>query len=137
MKKWSLTALADGHLAQARHATTRRSRHVIHRRGRRLRQTVIAMTRGERLDAGDHPGAATLQVLRGRVRLTTDGHTVTGSAGELLIVPDSPYSATAVQDAVVLLTVAVPAPVPTSGYGEAPVGVGGSNWPASSWPASN
>ena len=35
-----------------------------------LRQTVLALTAGSSLDEHENPGEATVQVLRGRVRLT-------------------------------------------------------------------
>lgn len=73
---------------------------------RTLRQTLIALRAGERLDDHENPGEATVHVLRGRVRLTAG--TVSGEAGEgdLLPVPDARHSLTAVDDSVVLLTVA-------------------------------
>jgi quercetin dioxygenase-like cupin family protein len=45
-------------------------------------------------------------VLRGRVRVTAGDDTTDGSPGQLLIVPGVRHSMTALEDAVVLLTVA-------------------------------
>jgi quercetin dioxygenase-like cupin family protein len=45
-------------------------------------------------------------VLRGRVLLAAGGQSWEGRDGDLLIVPDSPHSLQALQDSVVLLTVA-------------------------------
>jgi hypothetical protein len=69
-------------------------------------QTMIALGRGQRLDEHDNRGAATVQVLRGRVRVTTGADVADGTAGQLLIVPDGRSTVTAVEDSVVLLTVA-------------------------------
>jgi quercetin dioxygenase-like cupin family protein len=107
MKKWSLTALADGLLSRALSASSRRSmRSLDGGRPHLLYQTVIALARGQRLDEHDNPGEATLQVLRGRVQVTAGDDTIDGSAGQLLIMPDARHAVTALEDAVVLLTVA-------------------------------
>ena len=47
-----------------------------------------------------------MHVLRGRVALTAGDQTWEGRDGDLLIVPDAPHSLRALQDSVVLLTVA-------------------------------
>ena len=107
MEKWPLTALADGLLATALSASSRRSTCTVHG-GRRhlLSQTVIALAGGQALAEHENPGEATVQVLRGRVRLAAGNTTTDGSAGELLIVPDARHSVTALEDAVLLLTIA-------------------------------
>lgn len=107
MKKWSLTALADGLLSRALSASSRRSMRTLDGgRPHLLYQTVIALACGQRLDEHDNPGEATLQVLRGRVQVTAGDDTIDGSAGQLLIMPDARHAVTALEDAVVLLTVA-------------------------------
>jgi quercetin dioxygenase-like cupin family protein len=75
-----------------------------------LRQTVLALTAGSSLDEHQSPGEATVQVLRGRVRLTGGKLAWEGRAGDLLVVPDARHALQAVQDAVVLLTVSKAAP---------------------------
>lgn len=50
--------------------------------GAPLKQTMLALQSGEQLAEHDAPGAATLQVVRGRVRLVT-GRCGSDSSGEL------------------------------------------------------
>jgi quercetin dioxygenase-like cupin family protein len=112
MKKWPLTALADGLLSQALSASSGRSTCTVHGgRPHRLRQSVIALAAGQTLDEHEHSGEATMQVLRGRVRLAAGAMTSDGSAGELLIVPAAPHTVAALQDTVLLLTVVEPPPL--------------------------
>jgi hypothetical protein len=71
MEKWSLTALADGLLSHALSASSRRDMRTIDGgRPHLLYQSVIALARGQRIEEHDNPGEATVQVLRGRVRVT-------------------------------------------------------------------
>jgi quercetin dioxygenase-like cupin family protein len=107
MKKWSLAALADGLLSQALSGSSRRGmRTVDGGRRRLLYQTVIALARGQQIQDHADPGEATVQVLRGRIRITAGDDTTDGSPGQLLIVPDAQHTLTALEDAVLLLTVA-------------------------------
>ena len=71
-----------------------------------LRQTVIALSSGQALQEHDSPGEATVHVLHGRVRLDTAGASWDGSQGDLLVIPPARHGLTALEDAVVLLTVA-------------------------------
>ncbi|MFE5791538.1 cupin [Streptomyces sp. NPDC056503] len=98
-----LTALADEHLAAARAAPHGRSAHRVLHDGV-LRQTVIAMTAGTVLDEHNAPAAASLQVLSGRVRLTTHSGGDELAAGTLRMIPKERHGLTAVDDSVVLLT---------------------------------
>jgi quercetin dioxygenase-like cupin family protein len=76
----SLTELADEQLAVARTAGSGRSAHTVHGgHEHALRQTLIALTAGSRLAEHNSPGEATLQVLRGRVRLTTAAERARGA----------------------------------------------------------
>jgi quercetin dioxygenase-like cupin family protein len=70
-----------------------------------LRQTVIALTAGSALDEHENPGEATLQVLRGRVRLTAGQVDWEGRTGDLLVIPDARHALQAIEDSAVLLTV--------------------------------
>ena len=112
MEKMSLTALAREHLAGAERATSGRSAHTVcggHEHV--LRQTLIALTAGQRLDEHENPGEATLHVLHGRVRLTAGSDAWEGSTGDLIIVPDTRHALEALEASTVLLTVAkLPAP---------------------------
>jgi len=104
----SLTALADEHLALARAAGSGRSAHTVHGgHGHALRQTLIALTAGSGLAEHNSPGEATLQVLRGRVRLTADGDSAEAEAGGFLVIPSQRHSLDALDDSAVLLTVAL------------------------------
>lgn len=107
MEKISLTALARQELAKARTAGSGRSAHTVYGgHEHTLRQTVLALTEGHGLDDHESPGEATLQVLQGRVRLTTADAGWDGAPGDLLVVPPVRHALAAVEDAVVLLTVA-------------------------------
>ena len=107
MNKSSLTALAREQLELAKAATSgRASKTVYGSHEHTLRQTVIALADGQRLEEHANPGEATVHVLHGRVRLAAGDTDWQGSAGDLLIVPDAPHILEALQDAVVLLTVA-------------------------------
>ncbi|MGW6396094.1 cupin [Streptomyces sp. NPDC055103] len=98
-----LTALADEHLAAARSDPHGRSAHLVMHDGV-LRQSVIALTSGTSLDEHNGPPAASLQVLRGRVKLTTAGWAEELSAQALRMIPKERHGLTALEDAVVLLT---------------------------------
>ena len=106
MEKISLTALAREHLETARAATSGRSAHTVYGgHEHSLRQTLLALTAGNGLDDHESPGEATLQVLQGRVRLTTAEAGWEGSAGDHLVIPRTRHGLTAIEDSVILLTV--------------------------------
>jgi quercetin dioxygenase-like cupin family protein len=109
MEKISLIALSREQLQLAQAAPSGRSATTIYGgHEHALRQTVIALAAGHELDDHQSPGEATLQVLVGRVRLRTSGATWDGMAGDHLILPPGRDALLAVEDAVVLLTVATP-----------------------------
>lgn len=106
MESLSLTALVEDQLAAARSASSGRAAHTVHGgRDHLLRQTVIAMAGGQELSEHESPGQATLQVLRGRVRVRTADDEWSGAAGDFLVVPAQRHSLHADEDAAVLLTV--------------------------------
>ncbi len=107
MEKSSLTALARQQLAIARTASSGRSAQTVYGGHEHvLRQTVIALASGRKLDEHDNPGEATVHVLHGRVHLTAGDVVWEGSPGDLLVVPDSRHALEALEDSAVLLTVA-------------------------------
>jgi quercetin dioxygenase-like cupin family protein len=107
MQKSSLTALARQQLELARAASSGRSSSTVYGgHEHQLRQTMIALTAGQMLNEHENPGEATVHVLHGRVRLGAGETSWDGSPGDLLVVPDSRHTLQALEEAVVLLTVA-------------------------------
>jgi quercetin dioxygenase-like cupin family protein len=107
MQKLSLSALAREQLELARAASSGRSAATVYGGHEHvLRQTLIAIVAGRRLDEHANPGEATVHVLHGRVTLKAANDEWNGSPGDLITVPDSVHSLEAVEDSAVLLTVA-------------------------------
>lgn len=106
MQKFSLDAIAREQAKRASTASSGRSAETVfggHEHA--LRQTVLALTAGSALDEHENPGEATIQVLRGRVRLTAGELAWEGRAGDLLVVPDARHALAAIEDSAILLTV--------------------------------
>ena len=74
--------------------------------GASLKQTMLALRSGEQLAEHDAPGAATLQVVRGRVRLVADGERWELGQGDHIQIPPTQHRLESLEDAAVLLTVA-------------------------------
>lgn len=108
MESTSLHALADDHLSRAAAASSGRSAHTVYGgHEHALRQTLVALAAGRALDDHQSPGEATLQVVRGRVTVSAGGGTWEGTAGDFLVIPPDRHDLQAVEDSVVLLTVAL------------------------------
>jgi quercetin dioxygenase-like cupin family protein len=106
MNKMSLTALAREQLETARAAKSGRSAHTVYGgHERSLRQTLIALTAGTKLDEHESPGEATLQVLHGRVKVTDASNGWEGSTGDQIVIPQTRHALHALEDSAVLLTV--------------------------------
>ncbi|MFJ9177030.1 cupin [Streptomyces sp. NPDC102360] len=101
---YDLAALADDQLTAARKAEHGRSAELLIKEDPLLRQSVIALTEGSNLEEHNAPPAATLQVLRGRVRLTAVSGDVTLTQGQLHAIPQERHGLVALTDAAVLLT---------------------------------
>jgi quercetin dioxygenase-like cupin family protein len=107
MEKISLTALARQQLEAARTARSGRSAHTVYGgHEHSLRQTVMAMTAGSTMDDHESPGEATLQVIQGRVRVTNSTSGWDGAPGDHIVLPRDRHGLHAIEDSVVLLTVA-------------------------------
>jgi quercetin dioxygenase-like cupin family protein len=105
--KVSLDALAREVLDRAVAGTSgRAARSVYGGHEHTLRQTLIGLRAGQFLAEHDSPGEATLHVLHGRVRLHAAGEAWDARLGDMLLIPEARHSLDAIQDAVVLLTVA-------------------------------
>ncbi|MEV0901277.1 cupin domain-containing protein [Actinoplanes sp. NPDC049802] len=107
MQITSLADLTQQHLDIARQANSGRSAHTVYGgHTKTLRQTLIALVGGQKLDEHENPGEATLQVLHGQVRLLAGADEHSAATGDLLIIPDARHSLEALDDSVILLTVA-------------------------------
>lgn len=73
--------------------------------GTALKQTLLALVAGQSLADHDSPGAATVQVLVGVVRLTGGGGTIELHANDHAPVPPARHGLDALVDAVVLISV--------------------------------
>lgn len=108
MNSSSLSVAFDEHLVKAESSPRGISVHTVYGgKGKTLRQLLIVMTAGHGLADHESPGEATLQVLRGRVRVESLGETWEGSAGDILEIPDARHNLTAIEEAAALLTVAI------------------------------
>jgi quercetin dioxygenase-like cupin family protein len=102
-----LHALSDELLETARTASSgQAARTVFGEAHQTLHQTLIALLAGQGLAEHGNPGQATVQVLRGSLTLDYGSEVMNGSLGALLAVPQHDHSVTALQDTVLLLTVA-------------------------------
>ncbi len=107
MQKMSLDALAREHASRAAsNSTGRSSTTVFGGHERVLRQTVIALAAGRSMSEHRNPGEATVLVLQGRIRLVAADDVWDGRTGDLIIVPAARHGIEAVENSVILLTVA-------------------------------
>lgn len=107
MEKSSLTAVTRQELDKARSVSSGRSSNTVYGGHEHiLRQTVIALAGGQKLDEHENPGEATIYVLHGRIRLDSGDTRWDGMTGDLLIIPAARHSLEALEDAAILLTVA-------------------------------
>ena len=106
MESLSLYAIADKHLETARSSNSGRSAQTIQGdHDHMLRQTLMALVAGRDMAEHESPGQATLQVLRGRVRIRAGDDEWSGGEGDFVEIPSTRHSLHADEDSVVLLTV--------------------------------
>lgn len=105
MRKLSLDALAREQLERAHASGGRSASTVFGGHEQSLRQTLMAMVAGTGTGEHSSPGEATLQVLQGRIRLTSGEDSWEGRPGDFLLMPPQSHSVTAIEDAAILLTV--------------------------------
>ena len=99
-----LTVIAGELLEGARTSTDHRaSRLVVH--GQHQRVLAMALLAGAVLAEHEAPRAATLQTLRGRVRLHAGETEWVLADGQLAAIPQQRHGVEALEDSVVLLTV--------------------------------
>jgi quercetin dioxygenase-like cupin family protein len=110
-----LSQLAEEHLALARRAEHGRSAHLFLHDGP-LRQSVIALVAGAELEEHNAPPAASLHVLRGRVRLYSVAGDAELTAGQVVRVPQARHGLAALDDAVMVLTSVTATPEPVVVY---------------------
>ena len=103
-----LRGLAAELVAKAAGQRSGRAGHTLPHPDGGLRQTLVALRAGAELGEHESPGAASLLVLRGRVRLVAGEETVELSADQIGAVPSRRHSLHADEDSVVLLSVVVP-----------------------------
>jgi quercetin dioxygenase-like cupin family protein len=106
MQKMSLEAIAREQLEEARRNGGRAANTVFGGHEQVLRQTVMALIADTEMQEHESPGAATLHVLSGRVRLTAGEDSWEGRSGDLIVIPPVRHGLVAIEDSVVLLTVA-------------------------------
>lgn len=105
MKVVPLDALCDELLASARAEPGGRAARTVHGDcSLSMRQMVVALIAGREADYGGS-GKATVQILRGRVRIDDHGTTTELSAGDLADVPTRSHRVTSLDDSVVLMSV--------------------------------
>ena len=100
----TLQSVGIDQLEAARQSSAGRSARTVHS-GKHLRQTLIALTQGTRLNEHQSPGDATLMCLAGTVAMHAGTDTVTVPEGHLVDVPPQRHDLVAETDALVLLTV--------------------------------
>lgn len=107
MQKFSLDALGREHLERAAANPAGRSAETVYGGHEHvLRQTVLALRTGTELSEHDNPGEASVLVLRGRVRLISGQDAWEAMSGDLIAIPPARHSLEALEDSVIVLTVA-------------------------------
>ncbi len=110
MDSQNLASLVDQLLEKAQGASAGRAAQTIHGGHEHdLRQTVIALLKDQGLASHESPGEATLQVLKGHIRLNAGDESWDGTEGDFVLIPPTRHSVDALDDSAILLTVATKA----------------------------
>lgn len=109
-----LSALAEDLMGKAATEHSGRAGRTLPHPVDGLRQTVIALRGGAELGEHESPGAASLLVLRGHVRLVAGDRNIELGVHRIAPIPDRRHSLHADEDSVVVLSVAVPQRAPTA-----------------------
>ncbi|NDL60917.1 cupin domain-containing protein [Phytoactinopolyspora mesophila] len=104
MAEMTLETIGTDQLDAARRSSNGRASTTLHS-GARLRQTLMALTTGTRLDEHQSPGDATLMCLRGKVTLHAGERSVVVAEGTLVDIPPQRHDLVADEDSIVILTV--------------------------------
>lgn len=110
MESTALMELIEEQLTLAKQGeTSGRSAKTIHGgKDKALRQTLVVMLAGHRMDEHVSPGEATVLVLTGALKLHTADAQIDLNDGDFLVVPADRHSVDAVEDSAFLLTVIKP-----------------------------
>ncbi|NEE00696.1 cupin domain-containing protein [Phytoactinopolyspora halotolerans] len=104
MAEMTLESIGTHQLDAAKNSPNGRASRTLHS-GARLRQTLMALTAGTRCDEHQSEGDATVQCLRGRVRLNAGERSILVEEGTLVDVPPWRHDLVADEDSLVILTV--------------------------------
>ncbi|WP_166353812.1 cupin domain-containing protein [Phytoactinopolyspora limicola] len=104
MAAMTLESVGADQLDVARRSSNGRASKTLHS-GTRLRQTLMALVAGTRLDEHQSPGDATVLCLSGQVTLHASDRSVVVPAGSLVDVPPQRHDLVADEDSLVILTV--------------------------------
>lgn len=105
-QKISLIAQARRELKLAADAASGRSAKTVYGgHERALRQTVVGLIAGRRMEEHNNPGEATMHVIQGHLRLHSGDTVWEGLPGDFLIVPQARHWVEAVDDSAFVLTV--------------------------------
>ncbi|SEE44430.1 hypothetical protein SAMN04488561_1341 [Jiangella alba] len=102
----TLLTIGAGQLDEARLSSAGRASRTLHS-GARLRQTLIALTAGTRMNEHQSPGDATVHCLQGHVTLRTRDRAIAVGAGQLVDAPPERHDLLADEDSLIILTVGV------------------------------
>lgn len=107
---FDLASAAAALLDQAREMSAgRAARTLTPGAGAVLKQTLLAIVSGRRLDEHQANGPATVQVLQGAITVRSGDTSLQVPEGHWATIPASLHDVVADEDAVLLLTVAIPA----------------------------